>query len=180
MAERESWLDKLPFSGRATIPSAAHAGKSWNFVPLAPGLFGTFFAYSLYPLLDGRYLLIGIVFFFFLLTGLVPRASIFAGVALALLATTLWLNGALDRFPVNDIKTTVIRKTVFSGSQSMGTRYYLIVSPWGPDGSQKEFDVDRSVFVRAVAGKTITVQLHKGCFGVQWYGNLLPADWPRD
>lgn len=172
MAERESWLGNHPFS--PATPSTGHAGKSWNFIPLAPGLFGAFFAYSFYPLLDGRYLLIGVVFLFFLLTALVPRASIFSGAALALLAATLWLNGALDKFPVDDVRATVIQKVVFTGSQSMGTRYCLTVSPWGPNGSQKEFDVDLSVFKRAVAGKTVTVELHHGYFGVQWHGNLLP------
>jgi len=164
---------KRPNSGWITLPSALNAGKGWNFIPLAPGLFGGFLAYSRYPLLDGRYLLIGVVFLFFLLTGLVPRASVFFGIALALLAVALLLNGALDRVPANEVKATVIRKAMVEGSHH-GTYYNVIVSSWRPGRTQEDFDVDSKVFKRIAAGKSVTVELHKGFFGVPWYSSISP------
>lgn len=117
---------------------------------------------------------ISVVFLFFLVVGLAPRASLASGVCLALLAATLWLNGALDKSSAAYVKTTVIRKAAITGSQKMGIHYYLTVSPWGADRGEKEFDdVDSLVFNRAAIGKSLTVELHSGYFGLQWYGKLL-------
>jgi len=93
-------------SGWISIASTANAWKGWNFIPLAPGLFGGILAYSVYPLLDGRYVLMGVVFLLLLLAGLVPRAAAYSGLALALLAAALFLNGALDKRPPAEMKTT--------------------------------------------------------------------------
>jgi hypothetical protein len=167
----EPQLGKRPTSGWISIPSAGNAGKGWNFIPLAPGLFGSFFAYSLYPLLDGRYLLIGGVFVFFLLTAVVPRASVFSGIALALLAVGLLLNGALDKFPPTGIKTTIIRKAMVTGH---GTHYDVVVSSWRPGRSEEDFEVESGIYRRAAIGRPATVELHQGYFGVPWYGNISP------
>ena len=163
-----------PDTGWIWLTSALNTGKGWNFIPLAPGLFGCLFAYSLYPLLDGRYVLIGVVFLFFLVTGIVRRASVLSGLTLALLAAGLLLNGAMDRFPPVEVHTTVVRKAMFSGSQKYGTHYQVIVSSWRPGRSQEQFDVDSDVYRRAVVGRSATLELHKGYFGIPWYGNLSP------
>jgi len=81
--KNETQFGKGPDFSRISLFTAWGAGKGWNFVPLAPGILGVFLAYNLYQLLDGRFLLMGVVFLFFLLTGLVPRASVVSGLALA-------------------------------------------------------------------------------------------------
>lgn len=170
----EPQLSKRPNSGWIRLSSAGNAPKGWNFVPLAPGLFATYFAYGVYPLLDGYLLLIVVVFLLFLLAGLVPRASVLSGLALALLAATLLLNGSLDRSPPTEIKTTVIRKAMVSGSVRRGTHYDVIVASWRPGRSQEDFEVDSGVYERAAAGRPVTVELHKGFYGIQWHGNISP------
>ena len=170
----EPELSKRSVSDWIAIPSAGNAGRGWNFIPLAPGLFGGLLAYSLYPLLDGRYVLIGVVFLFFLLAGMVPRAAAYSGLTLALLAAGLLLNGALDKSPPVEIKTTVIRKEMFSGSQKFGTHYDVVVSSWRPGRSQEDFEVDSGTYRRAAVGRPATVELHKGLFGLPWYGIISP------
>jgi hypothetical protein len=167
-------LSKPQNSGQIWLTSVPNAGKGWNFIPLAPGLFGSYFAYSLYPLLDGRYVPIVVIFLFFVLTGVVPRATVFSGLALALLAAALLLNGALDRVPATEVKTTVIRKAMVTGSQKYGTHYDVIVSSWRPGRTEEQFKVDSSVYRRAVVGRGATVELHKGYLGIPWYGNISP------
>jgi hypothetical protein len=168
----EPQLGKRANSGWVSLAPSLNAGRAWNFIPLAPGVFGSFFAGSLYPLLDGRYWLIGVVFGFFVLTGVVPRAAVFSGLALALLAATLLLNGALDKYPSTYVRTTVIRKSMVTGSAGRGTHYDVIVSSWRPGRIQEDFEVDSGVFNRTTAGNTVTVELRKGFFGIPWYGNI--------
>ncbi len=170
----EPQLGKPKDSGWIWLTPTQNGGKGWNFIPLAPGIFGSFFAYSLYPLLDGRYVLMGIVFLFLILTGLVPRAAVLSGFALALLAAALMLNGALDKFPPAEIKTTVVRKATVTGSQKHGTQYHVIVSSWRPGRTVEQLNVDSSVYRRAVVGKVAMVELHKGYFGIPWFGNISP------
>ena len=167
----EPQVGKPSASGWISIPSTA---KGWNFIPLAPGLFGGIFAYSVYPLLDGRYVLMGVVFLLFLLAGLVPRAAAYSGLALALLAATLFLNGALDKRPPAEIKTTVIHRAMVTGSQNRGTHYHVVVSSWRPGRNEEDFEVDLGIYRRAVVGRPATVELHKGYFGLPWYGGLSP------
>jgi hypothetical protein len=167
-------LRKPQDSGWIWLTPTQNAGKGWNFIPLAPGIFGSFFAYSLYPLLDGRYVVMGIVFLFLILAGLVPRAAVLSGVALALFAAALSLNGALDKFPPAEVKTTVVRKASVTGSQKHGTHYHVIVSSWRPGRTEEQLDVDSSVYRRAVVGRVATVELHKGYFGIPWLGNISP------
>ena len=167
----EPQVSKPSSFGRISIPSTA---KGWNFIPLAPGLFGGILAYSVYPLLDGRYVLMGVVFLLFLLAGQVPRAAAYSGLALALLAATLFLNGALDQRPAAEIKTTVIRKAMMTGSQKFGTHYHVVVSSWRPGRNQEDFDVDPSIYWRAAVGRPATLELHKGYFGLPWYGSISP------
>jgi len=161
-------------SGTAGTPflSAKNVGKAWNFYPLAPGLFGSFIAYNFYPLVDGRYALIAIVFLFFLLIALVRRAVFFSGIALAMIAAGLFLNGALDKAPPRYVKTTVIEKSSVQGDLRRGSHYRLTVASWRPGKSEENFDVDLGLFRRVTPGTAITVEVHKGFFGVPWYGNI--------
>jgi len=163
-----------PNSHWTPITSAGSRATGWNFFPLAPGLFGTYFAYGLYPLLDGYLPLIVVVFLFFLLVGLKPRASVFSGVALAVLAAALLLNGALDRVPPREINATVIHKAVFTGSQRYGTHYRVYVSSWRAGRSQEKLEVDSGVYKRVAVGKTVTVEFHKGFLGLPWLGKISP------
>jgi hypothetical protein len=54
------------------------------------------------------------------------------------------------------------------------TKYHVIVSSWRPDKAEEDFTVDPAIFRRTVVGKTVTVELHKGFFGVPWSGNISP------
>jgi hypothetical protein len=163
-----------PDSGKTSFLSGWSGPKRWNFLPLAPGVFGAFFAYNAYPLVAGRYLLIGIAFLPFLLVSLMPRTAVYSGVALALLAAGLWLNGALDRVPPAYVKATVIQKMSFPGDRRRGAHYDVIVSSWRTGRSTEDFDVDLGLFRRTVPGKTITVEVHEGAFRLPWYGNISP------
>jgi hypothetical protein len=156
---------------------------------LVPGFVGSAMAYYLYPPVIGNdafraWWFMGL----FVLAIVLPRmwnivrkraiddsahpaAYIFSSLAYALIALMLLLNGGLDRFPPSEVRTTVIRKAV---TTVKGTNYHVIVSPLGPDQTKEDFTVDPEVFRRTAVGKTVTVELHKGFFGVPWSGNISP------
>jgi len=165
------------------------AGGVWvlYILLLVPGVFVALFALSAYPPLDPR----GpraLLFGFFLLPVVVqiftiarkrpndfPRWSsavfICSSLALLLLGFVMFLNGRLDRSPSNEVRTTVIRKTVIRGRS---TGYHLWVSSWRPGRSLEEFNVGSREFDRAAIGKAVRVELHKGFFGLAWRGAISP------
>jgi hypothetical protein len=94
-----------------------------------------------------------------------------SSLALLVLALLLFLNGGMDGSPLNRVRTTVIRKTVITSGKG-STRYNLTVSSWRPGRNVENFNVVRSVFDRTVVGKTATVEVHKGFFGLPWLGSI--------
>ena len=183
-------LSKRPDDDRSSVPSARNARKSLTrySLLLAPGLLGCMVAYVIYPPLDqGLLVTFGLCVLILPMTlqlrsilrkrlsedaGWLRKAYVYSSLALALLALLLLLNGGLDRSPRSVVRTTVIQKEVTRSRN--GTRYVLTVSSWRPRRSLEDFTVDSRTYNRAVVGKTVTVQLHKGYFGLPWSGNISP------
>ena len=183
----ELQLSKCPDCGGSPLPSAGGVRVLYILL-LGPGVFGSLRALSVYPPLDAR-LLMGFMLCVFLLpvvlqmlsfvrkqpsedVGRLRTVYICSSLALVLLALLLFLNGGLDRSPWNEVRTTVIRKTVVRGGRA--TRYNVTVSSWRPGRSVENVNVGSQVFNRAVVGKTVTVDLHKGFFGLPWFGSISP------
>src|SRR5713101_8394188 len=102
--------------------------------------------------------------------GRLRTAYVYSSFALLLLSLLPLLNGWLDRSPGSAVRTTVIQKTaVHRGST---TRHRLTVSSWRPGRSVEELVVGAHTYDNAYIGKTITVEVHKGFFGLPWYGNV--------
>jgi hypothetical protein len=154
---------------------------------MTPGVFVTLHALSVYPPVNGRFPMAVMLCIFLLPVVLMVLSFVLnrpnknqktwrilyvsASVALLLLAILLLLNGYLDRSSPNEVRTTVIRKAVIRGRS---TQYNLTVSSWTPDRSIENFNVAMNVFERAAVGKTATVELHKGFFGMPWHGMIWP------
>jgi hypothetical protein len=183
-------LRKDPDRGESLLPSANDAKKSLNrySLLLAPGILGGLLACVVYPPLDLGPLVafgLGVLFlpvalqFRSLLrkrlsedVGWLRRVYVYSSVVLATLALLLLLNGWLDSSPRSVVRATVIQKQVSRGRG--GTRYCLTVSSWRPGKSLEDFYVGPHTFNRAVVGKTVRVELHKGYLGLPWSGNISP------
>jgi hypothetical protein len=171
------------------LPSTRNAREFRYALWMMPGFVGCLVAFNLYPPMigDPRFRSSWFVCLF-ALAAIVPRlwnivrkrpiddttrpaAHVFSSLGYALIALVFLLNGGLDRFPPSEVRTTVVRKTV---ATVKGTKYHLIVSSLRPDSSQEDFTVDPDVFHHTIVGKTVTVELHKGFFGVPWAGNISP------
>jgi hypothetical protein len=180
---------ELQLSQRGDV-SAKDATKSLGkcSLLLAPGLLGGMLAYVRYPPLDTGILVtlaLGLVSLPLLLqvrstfrkqlsndAAWLRTVYVYSSLGLALFAALLLLNGWLDKSPRNLLRTTLIQKKATMGRS--GTRYVLTVSSWRPGRSVEEFAVGVSEFNRADVGKTVTVELHKGFFGLPWSGNISP------
>jgi hypothetical protein len=156
---------------------------------LVPGVFLTLFALSLYPVLDTRtamggllsvYLFAAVLF----VIGIVrnqPGADsswlrwiiISASVALVLLGCFILANGALDRSGAREVRSTVLEKAVVRGRYG-AVQYRLFVTSWRPGVSREDLNVAASVFNRTAVGKPVTVTLHQGFFGIPWHGSVSP------
>jgi hypothetical protein len=174
--------------GGIELPSTRNARELRYIFWLVPGFLGSLLAYYLYPPIigDSRFRSLWLVGLFVLALVLprlwnivrkrpsddmaFPAACVFSSLAYALIALLFLLNGGLDRFPPSEVRTTVIRKV----ATVKQTKYHVIVSSWRPDKAEEDFTVDPAIFRRTVVGKTVTVELHKGFFGVPWSGNISP------
>jgi hypothetical protein len=184
----EFQLRKRPEDGGGAVPNAQGAKQVLYILLLIPGVFVSLFAVGSYPPLDSRPVM-GMILGLFLLPValqvlgfLLKRPSngrdlwripyIFSSLALVLFAFLLFLKGGLDRWPRSEMRVTVMRKMVLEGRRA--TQYYLAVSSWRPGKTQEDIQVSKRVFDRAVAGRTVVVELHQGRFGLAWYGKVLP------
>jgi hypothetical protein len=100
------------------------------------------------------------------------RMYICSGLLLVIIALLLSLNGRLDNSPLRQVRATVIRKAVVEGRY--GNQYDVTVSSWRPARSVENLNVRSDVFERAVVGKTVIIELHKGFFGLPWIGRVSP------
>jgi hypothetical protein len=186
----ELQLSKCPNCGGSPLPSVRAASKSLNKYSflLVPGLLGSLLGYIVYPPLDaGPLVAFGLCVFF--LPMLLQLASVlrkrlsenvgrlrtvyaFSSLVLLLLALLLLLNGWLDGSSPNAVRSTVVQKTVTRRRYSPS--YRLTVSSWRPGRSEEEFRVGPRTFNRTIVGKTVTVKLHKGFFGLPWSGSISP------
>ncbi len=172
---------KTPASSKGSVTSVVY------ILLMVPGVILSLHAQGLYHPLDAR-VPMGFMLSLFLLPVALQMFSflrrrpsenmgrwraeyICSGLALVLLALLLFLNGGLDDSPLNRVRPTVMRKAVMHNAKGP-TQYNLTVSSWRPGRSVENFNVVRSVFDRSVVGKTVTVELHKGFFGLPWLGRI--------
>jgi hypothetical protein len=94
-----------------------------------------------------------------------------SAMSLTALALVVFLNGRLDRSSVAEIHTTVAGKFVARGRFSMS--YHLTVVSWRRSGREEDLRVSRHIYERADSGADISVQLHRGWFGLPWYGRIV-------
>lgn len=184
----EYQVTSCPVCGGNPLPSAWQTRKALNkySLLLAPGLLGGLLAYVIYPPLDGGPLVaFGLCAFSlpFVLQlfsimrkrlsedmGRLRTAYVYASLALGLLAFLTLLNGWLDKSPRSAVRTTIVQKN-FTRSKA-STSYRLTVSSWRPGRSEEELSVGVRTYDNVFVGKTITVGVHKGFFGLPWYGDV--------
>jgi hypothetical protein len=179
-------LTKRSDSGVRTVASAVDARRVLYFLLLIPAGIASMLPLGVYPPLDAR-LPMGFIICAFLLsavpqlTSIVQRqpgsgigwwrtVSICSGLALPLFGLLFFLNGRMDRSTPNHVNAMVIRKIAPIGYRE--AQYHLTVSSWRLARSVEDLNVSSRVFKRAVIGKRITMELHKGYFGLPWYSNI--------
>lgn len=160
----------------------------WYILLLTPGVLVSLLAQSAYPLLLNVRRPMGFLLGIFLFPTVLHILSIVlklpndgawwlrpvyicASLALVLLGLLLFLNGRLDKSRGSEVTTTVVRKTVIRGRT---TRYHLWATSWRRGRREEDFNIGLREFNRARVGKTVTVELHSGFFGLPWRGDVLP------
>lgn len=93
-----------------------------------------------------------------------------AGLAIPIIAALVFLNGRLDSSPREEVRARVIEKTTPIGFRE--AQYGIRVTSWRPGKTIEDLNVGSRVFERAVIGKNVIVELHRGFFGMMWYGKI--------
>ena len=179
---------QCPACGDSSLPSRQQARKTLDnySLLLAPGLLAGFFAYIVFPPLDADAMLaLGICILMLpplmQLWSIVKKrqsedigrlrtAYLYSSIVLLLLALLPLLNGWLDKSPTSAVRTTVLQKTSYR--HRSGTSYYITVPSWRPGRSDEELRVGSRLYNNVVVGKSVTVEVHKGFFGLPWMGDV--------
>jgi len=172
----------------SSLDRNAYKSLQYYLLLLTPGVLGGVFAYVVYPPVDqGLLVSFGLCVLFLPMvlqlrsilrkrfTQDLPalrKAYISSSLVLALFAALLLLNGRLDTSPRTVVNTILVQKSVSRGRG--GPEYTLTVSSSRPGTSLENFRVDSRTFARAAVGGTVTIELHKGYFGVPWSGRISP------
>lgn len=71
----------------------------------------------------------------------------------------------------DDAKPEHYTAEVLTQRKSSGktTSYYLDLSPWGPQATEEEASVDRSLFNRVAEGDTVNIYFRPGKLGIAWF-----------
>jgi hypothetical protein len=104
--------------------------------------------------------------------GWLRKTYIYSGGVLVVLAGFLLSNGAMDRSPVAPIRASILHKSITSGRYS--TTHHLIVSSWRPGTHAENLMVDRDTYLSMMIGERVVVEVHRGFFGLTWYGRVTP------
>jgi len=177
---------QCPACGPSPSPKQARKTLDNYSLLLAPGLLAGIFAYIVFPPLDaGPLVALGICILMLPLLmqlwSIVKKrqpedlarlrtAYLYSSIVLLLLALLPLLNGWLDKSAASAIKTTVLQKTFYS--HRSGTSYYITVPSWRPGRSDEELRVGSRLYNNVVVGKSVTVEVHKGFFGLPWIGEV--------
>jgi hypothetical protein len=68
------------------------------------------------------------------------------------------------------VQATVTQKNITRGRRSV--TYTLTVRSWRPGKSNEDLEVNAATYQNAGVGQKITVQIHKGFFGLPWYSGV--------
>ena len=149
---------------------------------LIAGLCGVSLANGLYPLLDDDTLTIvtitlflgsgGIYFWLSLACKPMPwhllfvkRMNAFVAVVLVLSSALIILNGTLDKYPLLQARTRVVR----TYSRLRDRSFYVAVSPsWRQGRNQEEFEVHGDFYDGLESGDVIQVEFHRGALYLPW------------
>ncbi len=184
----ELQLSQSSNSGARVLTPGVDLKRLLYFLLLVPALMVSLLPLGIYPPLDER-LPLGLIIGAFLLSSVLQLTSIVqrqpasqvgwrrvayigSGLALPLFGILLFMNGKLDKSPPEEVSATVIHKIAPIGYREAQSR--LIVSSWRPGRSLEDLNVNSRVFERAVVGKRVSVEMHKGSFGLPWYAHISP------
>jgi hypothetical protein len=163
--------------------------KPYTWILLA-GLCGSLVAAHFYPPLDmNPAMLVPLIIFFAPVAShvffsvrkqlapnleFVNRVYKYAGIGVVGFALCLFLNGALDRNPSMQVHARISQKSASRGRGS--TTYILILDPSWRDGrTQERLDVSRATFVSVRTGDQVSVDVHRGLFGLPWFSRVSPG-----
>jgi hypothetical protein len=94
----------------------------------------------------------------------------------AVLGLALWVNGGMDRTPIETHRQFVTRKFVSHGRH--GISYHVEFTSWRSSRTTEQASVSNQEYGQLHVNDPVLVDLHKGALGVAWLGAVRRADSP--
>lgn len=179
---------ECPRCGGKSKPSAAEIDEAvGKYLYLGfTGLAGTALSTYLYPTVERNLLSVIAGCLFFLPLALhalrgsrkgqasdmnrLKAAYLYCGAGVVLIALMLIMNGALDWAPPRIESSSILEMRITSGKYS--STHHLVLISWRPGRAKEDLAVGTALYAHASVGQRVSVEVHKGLFGLPWYGKV--------
>ncbi len=101
--------------------------------------------------------------------GALAKLFFWCAVANVTLFATVFLNGLLDRGPAVRVQARVIGKRI---SRGRSTTYRMAVESWRLGRTEEVLELSRAQFQAIHPDSIVGIELHRGWFGLPWYGRI--------
>jgi len=98
------------------------------------------------------------------------KVYLYCSAGVVLVAVVMVMNGALDWVPPTVVRSSVVAMRITNGKY--WSTHRLVLVSWQPGRATEELAVGSAVYAGASVGRRVSVEVHKGFFGLPWYGKV--------
>lgn len=94
----------------------------------------------------------------------------YCSAGVVLVALVMEMNGALDWVPPTVVRSSIVAMRITNGRY--WSTHRLVLVSWQPGRATEDLAVGSAVYAGASVGRCVSVEVHKGFFGLPWYGKV--------
>jgi len=98
------------------------------------------------------------------------KVYLYCSAGVVLVALVMVMNGALDWVPPTVVRSSVVAMRITNGRY--WSTHRLVLVSWQPGRATEDLAVESAVYAGASVGRRVSVEVHKGFFGLPWYGKV--------
>lgn len=98
------------------------------------------------------------------------KVYLYCSAGVVLVALVMVMNGALDWVPPTVVKSSIVAMRITNGRY--WSTHRLVLVSWQPGRATEDLAVGSAVYAGASVGRRVSVEVHKGVFGLPWYGKV--------
>jgi hypothetical protein len=95
------------------------------------------------------------------------KVYLYCSAGVVLVALVMVMNGALDWVPPTVVRSSIVAMRITNGKY--WSTHRLVLVSWQPGRATEDLAVGSAVYAGASVGRRVSVEVHKGFFGLPWY-----------